>query len=1680
MLLLLILLNKQADFTTNAHSMFHKKISWNSSFQKSSHNNKILIWGEAGVGKTTFTSKISQDWAEVVSGRKSENKEKLTEEQCHLLSNIGLVLYVVFRDSHENQSLDDIVQTQIFKAVGEESIKVSETKYHDEILLVCDGLDEVSYTENELLEIINSKKYHKLRCIVTCRPHASLGMSLVADAEIRLKGFSEKQAGHYVDMYFRQNHPSNRELAEQKSNKLLKEINSSPDLQEMAINPSMLQLLCKLFLATGKIAKDRATIFKDYTCSLLQHHHSKCEGKRISSKHAEEHYKVTLLKAGELALQGLKQSHLQLVFTKGDVTSMAGNEVYDIGFVTEIPSSDDIPKAQFIHKSLQEYLAAFFIVNSPGDVGMRLLMEFCSTSKGLMGSQIILTFITALSKKMGKIIQKQIRELVSSWASEDDISPKDRTSFLISMLKENRSLVFPLPNEIDINVKEYEASIGWFQKFLKFFGRKNTLEQFFDFDNRGVQKIAIVPGETFRLQLLDKFRKSSLTECSINFQKKVSVDDPIHLKALLESNNQLGKISLAKLDTRGVLDLFRNKALISSLHVQTSKHLNIIKIYESELEINNSISDALRHVPNHIGLDLSGNSFSGKSVCKAMIHNAAERKSLTMQDCGITIDTEIAEAISQLPEQANLDLSGNRVTKMDSRLLCHVIPVISNKNIDLSGLGVLIDSKVAEVICELPDEADVVISDNTITQMDVNLFSKLLYRLNKDSKVTVSNAVSSIETSLLKAIFCKSDNTHIDISCNDIYKQDVILSLLLTAKHWKNTHKHNDENKEQEQKEAALYQTSKQTTLKLHTSNTDKMNLAMVALISSHDGITCPVDTLTVNKEFTEPLLVKSLKQGNVDIKVSKKSETNVCIHLTRANNTSSLNMSNCNVTINKQISDAMVNLHGYVDISDNQLFDQYVCISLIYLSKQFHSLNMSNCGIKIDTEIAEAVSRLPDHTQLDLSGNHVTDKSACMTLIHKAATMKSLNIHNCMSNRGIQIDTEIAEAVSRLPNQTKLDLSGNQVTDKSACITLIHKAATMKSLSICNCGITIDTKIAEAVSRLPDHTQLDLSGNQVTDKSACITLIHKAATMISLSICNCGIKIDTEIAEAVSRIPDHTQLDLSVNQVTDKSACITLIHKAATMKSLNIHNCMSNCGIQIDTEIAEAVSRLPDHTQLDLSGNQVTDKSACITLIHKAATMKSLNIHNCMSNCGIKIDTEIAEAVSRLPNQTKLDLSGNQVTDKSACITLIHKAATMKSLSICNCGIKIDTKIAEAVSRLPDHTQLDLSGNQVTDKSACITLIHKAATMKSLSLCNCGIKIDTEIAEAVSRLPDHTQLDLSGNQVTDKSACITLIHKAATMKSLSLCNCGIKIDTKIAEAVSRLPDHTQLDLSGNQVTDKSACIRLIHKAATMKSLSLCNCGIKIDTEIAEAVSRLPDHTQLDLSGNQVTDKSACITLIHKAATMKSLNIYNCMSNCGIKIDTEIAEAVSSLPDHTQLDLSGNDITKMKPYLLSRILSYMTKQDRIDINGWGITVDEDIVRELFKLSKLQTLIINIGYYIYNNKLTPKAASELPHSVSSMPYLKVLYLDKCNISNDVLVDLTDSLYKHCPLLEELSLINNHLSSGVWEVVKHIQQMKNLRRLWLWGNPCVKDDKQRDKIKTTLHRSNPGLRLDPFRF
>ena len=95
----------------------------------------------------------------------------------------------------------------------------------------------------------------------------------------------------------------------------------------------------------------------------------------------------------------------------------------------------------------------------------------------------------------------------------------------------------------------------------------------------------------------------------------------------------------------------------------------------------------------------------------------------------------------------------------------------------------------------------------------------------------------------------------------------------------------------------------------------------------------------------------------------------------------------------------------------------------------------------------------------------------------------------------------------------------------------------------------------------------------------------------------------------------------------------------------------------------------------------------------------------------------------------------------------------------------------------------------------------------------------------------------------------------------------------------------------------------------------------------------------------------------------------------------------------------------------------------------------------------------------------------------MKQLRELYLSNCGIDDTVCVSLMKNLSKHCPLLEELGLSDNILSSsGVWKIVDQIKYMKKLKWLMLSGNPCMEDQKFRENVKESLQTSNPRLHFN----
>ena len=956
--------------------------------QQEDNETKILIWGEAGVGKSTFCEKISQDWALVVTGKQGTELDKLTEEQRRKLNNIGLLFCIVLRDTNSDQTLEQILRSQ-FKLLGSQLGKLK--SYTDNVILILDGFDELSYNEGDIIRIIQGKFNQNVQCIVTCRPHASQGIVLSADSEIRLKGFSESQSKAFIEMFARNRFKKEKDV-EIFISKTWKEITSSVDLLEMSTNPSMLQLICLLSAQTGKIGKDRAEVFKHYTQYLLiQYHRKHHEGVSYSDKL----YKDDLLKCGKLAMFGLKQNHLQLVFSKQEATEVAGSMIFDLGFLTELPSIDaDKVNVQFIHKSLQEYLAAFYVVNTPGDEGMKLLMEFCSTSQKLMGSQIILSFITAMSTKMGKVIQNQIKDYISTWESNDDVDPKSRTSFLIAMLKDNKKITFPLPAILDIDMQVYDLVSKRIRNFLKsLFGQKSTLERFLIMDGRGVKKINICVGQYNRLNLLLNNSFTSMEELLINYKNTSSEDDPKHLSNVITTNKPR-LISITNcVDSLFTKDLITKVILTQHVHTVILKKCQISKVN-----------------------------------CLLILQRGHHLKSLIMQECGIEIDAEIAKAVCDLPDETNVDLSGNKIVKMDKKLLISLIYKIrKQKQIDLVGANIDIDSEIAKAVCDLPDETQIDLSGNKINTFYRIILEIIVTKIRKDKQIDDTRFNMQVDDKLVNAICDIPGDRELDLSKNKIFQINsrILMSLIY-----------------------------KINTLK-------EINLS---------GLNINIDGEVAKAVCDLP------DETNVDLsgnKISRLDRVIVELIVTQIRKEKEINVTRFNFQVDSKLINAIHEIPGdrKLDLSKNKIFqiNPKILMTMIYKIQSIREIDLSGLNINIDTELVKCISQLPEDVQIDLSGNYITKMEA--GLLGKVLKYMKKQEEIDIGGWGITIDVDIVKALSNMVYLKSLELSYNTLTP-SACKCLsqsVRSLPQLEYLDLGGCDISNDDCV-DLVSRLSKH----------------------------------------------------------------------------------------------------------------------------------------------------------------------------------------------------------------------------------------------------------------------------------------------------------------------------------------------------------------------------------------------------------------------------------------------------------------------------------------------------------------------------------------------------------------------------------------------------------------------------------
>ena len=333
---------------------------------------RILVQGQTGIGKSTFVKKLLVDWVGVNKGT--------GDEQAAVLKNFELVVAVNLKEVSKCKSLRDVIT--LSNVFAKEDKYMTEglvdyiTNNQEKVLLIFDGYDEYRCgRDSEIYEIFSGNNLRSCCVLITTRISKADELRGGEDLHAEIIGFSEEDRECFMSRFLNSEEVSNLEdhLYERQ-------------LEELAKVPLLLLFFCILWRKgqSKSFPKSKTTLYMDIIQFILNHSHSKQTGDK--TKKAPQYvelksFKEILCEIGKVALQGLlKDDHLFEYSQLSD--SVRCDESVFIGLlqITEYSeTSQPVGMVSFIHKSIQEFLAAWYITyrcipegGNLGEIGLKL------------------------------------------------------------------------------------------------------------------------------------------------------------------------------------------------------------------------------------------------------------------------------------------------------------------------------------------------------------------------------------------------------------------------------------------------------------------------------------------------------------------------------------------------------------------------------------------------------------------------------------------------------------------------------------------------------------------------------------------------------------------------------------------------------------------------------------------------------------------------------------------------------------------------------------------------------------------------------------------------------------------------------------------------------------------------------------------------------------------------------------------------------------------------------------------------------------------------------------------------------------------------------------------------------------------------------------------------------------
>ena len=391
--------------------------------QKSNpYSNRFLVYGMPGIGKSTFAQKIALDWAR---GKKE------------ILKKFDVLLMIPLRNVCGCSTFRDIlIEAKLFSTEDQRFIDGLNRyilDHQDKVLLVLDGFDEYSASGKSpvVQRIWMGDELRECFVILTTRPVKEDDTKRFSHSQFQIKGFDWARIKEFAMKI----------LEDEKNVEMFLNYIKKHTLIEIAEIPLLLLMLCLVWKEKDRelLPEAKVHLYKEFIQTLINHMAAKGnEGKfeRIDD------YKGDLEKVGELAFKALLRNSLEFDYEHLPM-ELLSSKLITVGVIqiVKLFSAKPKKKVAFLHKSIQEFLAAWFIIHRliPSSNDDLSCMSAIDSTRKVVDFLEVLKFVCEWSPEGSRAVLQHLEYLRKSQnPSGDDISG---TLFLEDLPDDDKKLL---------------------------------------------------------------------------------------------------------------------------------------------------------------------------------------------------------------------------------------------------------------------------------------------------------------------------------------------------------------------------------------------------------------------------------------------------------------------------------------------------------------------------------------------------------------------------------------------------------------------------------------------------------------------------------------------------------------------------------------------------------------------------------------------------------------------------------------------------------------------------------------------------------------------------------------------------------------------------------------------------------------------------------------------------------------------------------------------------------------------------------------------------------------------------------------------------------------------------------------------------------------------------------------